>query len=255
MRPVGLLSSIGILFVAVVCGMAQRSSERPVLRVAVAANARTAFDDLALAFEGISSIRLEPVVAASGTLTAQIRNGAPYDIFLSADTSYPWSLWRAEFALDSPAVYAHGRLALWARNGIDLSPGLSVLTGANIRRIALPNPRTAPYGKAALDLLRSTKLLDPLEKKLVYGESVAQVNHYLASGVCDAGFTALSTLDTKELDGKGISIVCATTTSLAQGVVILNAAAPRQAAAREFVQFLLSETGRNILKRHHYLTP
>jgi molybdate transport system substrate-binding protein len=131
-------------------------------------------------------------VSSSGKLTAQIRSGAPFEVFLSADTKYPDELHKAGFAAQAPKVYAYGSLVLWSREKRDLPQNLRFLTGPQIARIAVANPKLAPYGEAAVQALTYYKLYPKVEKKLVFGESIAQVNQYVLSGAAPVGFTAKS---------------------------------------------------------------
>lgn len=144
-------------------------AQQPPVRIAAAADLAPCIDRLNTA----SGIGATATIGASGSFYAQIRNGAPYDVFLSADTAYPRAL--AEAGQADPAslfVYAHGRLALWAAApGIRVDGGLRLLTDPSIRRIAIANPEVAPYGKAAKAALQRAGLWEQLQGKLVFGET------------------------------------------------------------------------------------
>ena len=160
--------------------------------VAVAANARYLIDDLASAYRAASGNTIRTVVGSSGGLASQIRNGAPFDVFLSADTAYPMGLWRDGWGLDTPRVYAYGTLILWTNARIDLKEGLRALLDPAVKKIALANPQSAPYGSAAVGALKAAGLFDTLSSKIVYGESIAQVNQYVDSRAAEIGLTASS---------------------------------------------------------------
>ncbi len=228
------------------------------LSVAVAANVQYAFDDLRTTFTQQSGIAITPLYASSGKLTAQIQNGAPFDLFVSADMEYPEALHRAGLAMSAPKIYAYGVLVLWSMQNLDLSKGIALLADKTIRKIALPNPQVAPYGREALRAIQSSKLSESVIPKLVYGESIGQASQYIFSGVVDAGFTAKSVVLSTEMQGRGrwVEIDPQLYTPIAQGVVILKSghtAHPK--AAQLFFDFLCSDTARAIFTRYGYRLP
>jgi molybdate transport system substrate-binding protein len=224
------------------------------VKVAVAANAQFVVEDLRKAFKAESGMDLEPIVSSSGKLTAQIRNGAPYEVFLSADTKYPDELHKAGFAAQAPKVYAYGSLVLWSREKRDLPQNLNFLTGSQIAKIAVANPRLAPYGEAAVQALTYHKLYAKVEKKLVFGESIAQVNQYVLSGAAPVGFTAKSVVLDPATAGKGawVEVDRKAYQPIAQSVVLLKTA--QSTGARQFYQFLSGATAKAIFRKYGYLT-
>jgi molybdate transport system substrate-binding protein len=222
------------------------------VRVAVAANAQFVMGKLQTEFERKTRITLEPVINSSGKLTTQIQQGAPFDVFLSADMQYPDALYASGQASTKPRIYAYGLLVLWTRTNTGSSTGLSALSKPQIRKIALANPKTAPYGAAAVELLTSQGLLTKIQEKIVYGESIAQVNQYLLSGAVDAGFTAKSVVLEPALRGKGRWIEVEGATPIAQGVVLLKNAGD---GARQFYDFLFSPSARAIFQQYGYRLP
>ena len=163
-------------------------------------------DELEAEFESGTEHRLSVSVGSTGKLYAQIVNGAPFDVFLSADVDYPRQLVAAGLAdANALRVYASGHLVIWARRdrGLDLSRGLASLTDARIRRIGVANPKYAPYGRAAVTALRNARLYDRLQPKLVMGESLAQTAQLVESGNADAGIFSLSLAMSPRLTTEG----------------------------------------------------
>lgn len=228
------------------------------LTVAVAPNVKFAFDDLQAAFKKESGIDIKPVYAASGALTAQIVNGAPFDVFVSADMGFPEEVFKSGFAVAPPKQYASGILVLWATKDLDLSNWKALLADKRVEKIAVPNPRTAPYGREAMKLLTRLKLDETLKHKLVYAESINQSATYVLTGVVDVGFNAKSVATSKEMQGKGkwVEIREAPVEPIAQGAVILkHGQETAPAAAKKFFNFLFSAKARAIFAAHGYLLP
>ncbi|MFD2934391.1 molybdate ABC transporter substrate-binding protein [Spirosoma flavum] len=226
------------------------------LRVAVAANAQFVMEQLKTAFQKKNGVEVETIVNSSGKLTTQIQQGAPYDVFLSADVDYPQTLYKQGLTLAAPIVYAYGSLVLWTMSDLPLSADLSVLSDPAVRHVAIANPATAPYGEAAMALLKYKKLLEQVQPKVVYGESIAQVNQYILSGAAEVGFTAKSVVLDPSLTKRGHWVDLPQTgySPIAQGVVILKRT-NQPKAARQFVQFLRSPDARRILQQFGYRSP
>ncbi|QDK80241.1 molybdate ABC transporter substrate-binding protein [Spirosoma sp. KCTC 42546] len=223
------------------------------LRVAVAANAQFVMEQLKVAFQKKTGIEVESIVNSSGKLTTQIQQGAPYDVFLSADVDYPQTLHKAGLTVDAPLVYAYGSLVLWTRSDLPLTADLTILSDPAVRHIAIANPATAPYGEAAVSFLKSKKLLEVVQPKIVYGESIAQVNQYILTGAAEVGFTAKSVVLDPSLTKRGHWLDLPTTgySPIAQGVVVLKRTSlPKE--ARQFMAFLRSPAARRILQQFGY---
>jgi molybdate transport system substrate-binding protein len=223
------------------------------LRVAVAANAQFVAEKLAQAFKKQSGIEAQLIVSSSGKLTTQIEQGAPFDVFLSADMKYPQELHKKKLTISAPKIYAYGALVIWSKTNITFSKNLSGLNNAAIKKIAIANPKLAPYGTAAEEAMQKTNTLNALKPKLVYGESIAQVNQYLLTGAVDAAFTAKSVV----LDPAQKGVGCWTEVDsklyrpIAQGIVVLKAS-QNLAAANKFDQFLFSAQAKQIFKAYGY---
>ncbi|MCB0686450.1 MAG: molybdate ABC transporter substrate-binding protein [Saprospiraceae bacterium] len=229
--------------------------EVPSIMIAVAANMQFAMDELILAFTKDSGTECEVTISSSGKLTAQIQQGAPFDIFVSANMKYPNTIAESGLAVGAPKVYAHGKLVLWTMRE-DLDPVPESLLNASVRHIALANPETAPYGEAALQILRNLNLWDILQKKLVFGESIAQTNQFVMTKAADIGFTAMSVVLSPELVGKGYwkTIPSDLYHPIEQGVVIINRDGGNTGAAQKFYDFLSSDRAKAILLRFGYDT-
>ena len=226
------------------------------LRVAVAANAQFVMEQVKTAFQKKTGLMVETIVNSSGKLTTQIQQGAPYDVFLSADVEYPQTLHKQGLTVEAPVVYAYGSLVLWTMSDLPLSADLTILSDPAIHHVAIANPATAPYGEAAVSFLKQKKLLDQVQPKLVYGESIAQVNQYILSGAAEVGFTAKSVVLDPSLAKRGhwVDLPTSGYAPIAQGVVILKRTAlPKE--ARQFVQFLRSPAARRILQQFGYRSP
>lgn len=228
------------------------------LTVAVAANVQYAFDDIQAEFKKETGHELKAVYNSSGKFAAQIMNGAPFDVFLSADMEYPEKLYKEGHAAAPPKVYAHGTLVLWSMKDIDLANWRTVLAGPAVAKIAVANPKTAPYGRETMKALAHFKLDETLAPKLVFGESISQTNQYIHSRAADAGFTAKSVVVSPEMKGQGkwIELPKDSYQPIAQGVVVLKHGAKNNPAlAQQFHDFILSPKSRAILERYGYLLP
>lgn len=237
------------------CQSKGKKADPNALSVAVAANVQFAMKELGAQFEKETGIEVETILGSSGKLAAQIRQGAPYDLFISADRKYPAYLYEEGKAAEPPKTYAYGTLVLWTLRDLDISRGMDLLSDPAVHKIGLPNPQTAPYGEQALRVLEYFGLADSLRSKLVFGESIAQANQYILSGVCEIGFTAQSVVMAPELKGKGrwIELDKNAYEPIAQGVVITKYGLENHPeASRRFFDFLFSPKGKAIFEKFGY---
>jgi len=251
-----LLKTIQLYSTVLMLMMCAAAASAKPLTVAVAANVKYAFADLQQVFTKTTGIEVNSVFGSSGKLTAQIKNGAPFDVFLSADMKYPATLFQDGVALAPPKVYAHGVLVLWTMNPLDLSKGIQVLNDPAVQRIAVANPRLAPYGREAIKALEHFKLRAAVQSKLVYGESISQVNQYIDSQSTDIGFTAKSVVLAPAVSGKGkwVELPRDSYQSIDQGMVMLRfGSITNPAASRRFMKFMSSPAARSILEKYGYL--
>jgi molybdate transport system substrate-binding protein len=233
------------------------TSAQTKITVAVAANMQYTTEALRDEFNKTNKTRIELISGASGNLAQQIIQGAPFDIFLSADTMYPNRLYDKGLALEPPKVYAQGLLVLWSiKKNIHPAGDLSLLLKDDIRHIAIPNPQIAPYGAAAESILKKYNLYNTLESKLVTGESIAQTSQFIATQAADIGFTAKSVVLSDKMKGKGywFELNQADYPPILQAVVLLKPAQPRNSAsAKAFYEFLFSQRAKIIFKKFGYL--
>lgn len=226
------------------------------LAVAAASDLQTALPEVVAAFErGHPDIRVGLTFGSSGMLATQILNGAPFDLFLSADQDYPRRITAAGLAQAGTAfVYGRGRLALWTRRGSGIPVavlGWKALEHPGAHRLALANPRHAPYGRAAEDALRTTGLLERLRPRLVLGENVAQAAQFAQTGHADVAILALSLASSAALRGKGELWVVPSGFHgpLDQAGLVLSRAVHKD-DAEAFRTFLLAPEGQALLQRH-----
>ncbi len=229
------------------------------ITVAVAANVSYALDDLKAAFaKKHPNVKLRTILGSSGKLTAQIRNGAPFQIFMSADMGFPRALYAQHIAITKPKVYARGVLALFSPRPRDFSRGLSLLESSEIRRIALANPKTAPYGKAAVEALKKSGLYDRVRPKIIFAESISQTVAY-AMTAADIGMIAKSSLYAPKMrrfqeKRNWLTVDPDFYTPIDQGIVLLKGAKNRD-DCRAFYDFILGPEAGAIFKKYGYRLP
>lgn len=238
-----------IAMMAVLAGAIFPSPAQTPLRVAAAADLEPVLPPILEQFQQATGVHAEATFQASAALAAQIQNGAPFDLFLSADLGYPKRLIDAGLAdaagtADSttPLVYARGTLVLWTRKDSHLpAPSLDLLRGAELKRLAIANPDRAPYGRAAVAALTSLKLYDGLKPRLVTAENIAQAAQFVDSGNADAGLISLTSALLPRLSASGTYFVIPRELypPIEQGVVIVSNTSQR-AAAHKLLDFLLS---------------
>ncbi len=228
------------------------------ITIAVAANVSYAIKDLVKEFSKThEDIKIRVTLGSSGKLTAQIKHGAPYDLFMSANMQFPDALYKDSLAITKPKVYALGSIALLSNKKISLDDGILALTNIKISKIAVANPKTAPYGIAAKEALVNAGIYDKLKGKFIYGESISQTISY-AVIAADMGIVANSSLYSSNMSKykEGIDWVAIDTklyTPIKQGVVILKKAKSSK-AVKSFYNFIFSKEAKKIFKKYGYLT-
>jgi molybdate transport system substrate-binding protein len=251
-----------LLFFALLFTGPLRAEEKPPpLLIAAAADLKFALDDVLIAFRAAHPEHdAKPTYGSSGTLFAQIDNGAPFDLFLSADVKFPRQLIeRGRAEKDSLFLYAVGHLVVWLPRDspIDLAQlGVQALLDPGVRKIAIANPDVAPYGAAAAAALKKLGVWDAVSAKLVLGENVAQAAQFVQSGAAQAGVISLSlALAPKMQDaGKYWEVPADAFPKLEQAGVIRTGAANRAGAA-QLREFLAAPVGRAILQRYGFVLP
>ena len=233
-----------------------QQDQRMVLTIGTAANMQYAMKEITAAFTEKTGIPCEIVVSSSGKLTAQIQQGAPLDILVSADLKYPMQLYQKGLLEEQPKIYAYGRLIMWTQDP-ELNLQLMNLTEGQITRIAMANPETAPYGQAAMEYLQNKDLWIQLQPKLVYGESIGQTNQFILSQAVVVGLTSQSVIMAPGLSDKGRWHYLDTShyQPIAQSMAIISSPSQMQDRALDFQKFLFSPQGQEILERYGYLLP
>jgi molybdate transport system substrate-binding protein len=226
--------------------------------VAVAANMKDAFSQINAAFKAAGNPNIRVVYGSSGNLTAQIMNGAPFNLFISADERFPIELYKQGKAIDEGVLYAIGKLAFISKNSvgmnlIDEKDGL-VRAIKKANKIAIAKPELAPYGKAAIEYLKAEGLWDISKDKLIYGDNIGIATMYVVTGAADLGFTAFSLARSADI-AKETSFILVNSKlyePIKQRMVLIKGA-PREAAA--LYQFMQSSQAKLILQKYGYSTP
>ncbi len=230
------------------------------ITVAAASDLSFAFKEAAGRFEQQTGTRVKVTLGSSGNLFSQIQNGAPFDAFFSADIRYPQKLEESgQVVPGSLYRYATGRLVIWVPNRPGLpSPqqGLKVLLDGSVRKIAIANPKHAPYGRAAVAALEKAGVYDAVKDKLVLGENISQATQFVESGAADAGVIALSlaVVPAMQQAGQYWEIPQDMHPPIEQGAAVLKNGTNR-AGAQAFFSFLQGRDGQEILRQYGFVLP
>jgi molybdate transport system substrate-binding protein len=248
-----------LLLAAVFAGAEERA--RPHVSVAAAANLVHAISALNAEFKRLhAEVAVTSATGSSGSLFAQVKNGAPFDVVLSADTEYPEQMVAAGLGLgDTLHVFATGRLVAWTtRVDLELSDLGRALRSPLVRKIAIAQPRTAPYGRAAEAALEHLGGWPQVQPKLVFGESIAQAAQFVETGNADLGLIALSLVLSPTLSKRGrwmeVPPAWYATVSLDHAMILTNRGA-KNSAARSYHAFLRSAAAKKILRDFGYGVP
>jgi molybdate transport system substrate-binding protein len=246
---------------AIAGGSAPAGRPTAKLSVAAAANLKPALEEVARAFErGRAGSEVVITFGASGTFVAQIHQGAPFDVFLSADREFPAKVVETGMAAaEGEVVYAIGKLALWVPKASPLEvekTGLRSVADPRLRKLAIANPAIAPYGRAALAALRAAGVYEAVKDRMVLGQNVSQAAQFAQSGAADAALLPLSMVRAPALQqsGRAVAVPDAWYPRLEQSGLVLRAS-PHAALGREFLSFVTGPAGRSILARHGYGLP
>lgn len=243
-----------VLLVSAGCDFTRPRNEHPQLLVAAAANLTEAFGDVGQQFTRNTGIPVVFSFGATTDLATQIENGAPFDVFVAADSANVERLEKQGLLTPgSRAIYARGRLVLWLPPHSNLAiQRIEDLTAQDFQRIAVAKPDIAPYGRATVEALRSLGIWDQIEPKVVYGQNVAQTKQFAATGNAEAAFVPLALV--KSGDGSYLEVRADLHHPIDQALGIVKDSA-NQTAAHQFVQFLLSGEGQELLFRKGYSKP
>jgi molybdate transport system substrate-binding protein len=228
------------------------------LRIAAASDLQFVFPDLAAQYEKQTGVKLTVSYGSSGNFSSQIENGAPFDLFFSADVGYAQKLIASRLAVpESLQVYAVGQLVLWlpVDSPLDPASGIKILLDSRIQKIAIANPEHAPYGRAAVSALQHAGLYEQVQSKLVFGENISQAAQFVQSGSAQAGLIALSLAASPAMkSGKQWVVPPDQYPRLEQGVVLLQAS-PEKKAAQAFLKFLKTPAARATFERYGFFLP
>jgi molybdate transport system substrate-binding protein len=249
-----------MLVVVLLTNLSSTSAAQRPPAIAAAANLNFALTEIADRFTRERGVRLDVVYGASGTLTRQIQDGAPFELFLAADEEFPNQLNAAGLTRDAGAVYAVGRLVIFAPNGSSLQvderlDGLrQLMNGGGVSRFAIANPEVAPYGRAAEAVLRQRGLWDAIRTRLVLGDTIAQAAQFATTGNAVGGLIAYSLVLAPGFGDRGRYAVIsqADHPPLRQRMVLLKGASP---AAEQFYKYLQGESARALLRKHGFAVP
>lgn len=250
MKPVKLLLVICSLLVATAAHAGK-------ITIAAAADLKFAMDEIVAGFnKDHSGDGVQVVYGSSGKFHTQIQQDAPYDLFFSADIGFPRELARQGLAASEVKPYAVGRIVLWSSEMDAAKMTLATLTDPKITKIAIANPKHAPYGKRAEEALKSAGLWEKLQSKLVFGENIAQTAQYVQSGNAQAGIIALALVLNPELSKKGGYYLIPDTMHdpLEQGFIITKRGAGKP-LARQFAEYMGSKQTRSIMTKYGFVLP
>jgi molybdate transport system substrate-binding protein len=241
-------------------GRAQKKERAAELVVAAAADLSTALKEIGDSYEKRTGVKVKLSFGASGALTQQIQNGAPFDLFFSADMDYPRQLVAAGDA-DGASLYQYaiGKLVLWvpADSSLDLEhQGMNVLLDPSAKKIAIANPQHAPYGRAAVAALKHAGLYDRIADRLVLGENVSQAAQFVESGNAQAGFVALAHAVAPAMRGKGKywQVPAEFYPPLAQGAVVLSHSQHKKEAA-DFLEYIKTKEVAELFRKYGFTLP
>ncbi|MGA7872895.1 MAG: molybdate ABC transporter substrate-binding protein [Candidatus Binatus sp.] len=248
-----------LLFAAFICVWRPAGAGAAEIKVAAASDLTFVFNDVAARFHDQTGNTVKLAYGSSGNFFAQIQNGAPFDLFFSADLSYPEKLEAAGLAEPGTIYeYASGKLVMWAPNSskLDLSRGLAALLDPGVRKIAIANPQHAPYGIAAVAALRHAAIYDQIKSKLVLGENISQTAQFVQSGNADAGLLALSLALAPAMKNSGryVEIPAADYPPVIQAGVILKSSHHKELANR-FLKFLKQPETAALMERYGFSIP
>lgn len=257
MKPVLVVCELLVLvLLAVSCQPSKplKQNEARNLTIAAASNLTDALAEIGPRFTSKTGIRVVFSFGATADLAKQIENGAPFDVFLSADAEHVEQLERQGLLTSgSRAIYARGRLVMWLPTGSNLKADrIQDITAKPYERIAIAKPDVAPYGRATVESLRVMGIWGEIERKVVYAQNVSQAKQYAATGNAEVAFIPLALV--KPGEGNYLEVSEDAHRPIDQAVGIIKDSA-NQAAARQFVDFLLSEEGQQLLTKMGYSKP
>jgi len=252
--------SIWLACLLTFAGLPAASSQAGEITIAAASDLNFAFKEIVADFEKKTGNRVKLSLGSSGNFFAQLSNGAPFDLFFSADIGYPKKLEEAGLAEPGTLyMYAVGRIVVWVPKGspIDVGAlGIKALQHPSVKKIAIANPKHAPYGRAAVAAMEHYKVYEAVKDKLVLGENISQTAQFIQTGGADIGIIALSLAVAPAMKETGAfwEVPVETYPRLEQGVVVLKAAKDSK-AARAFLDYIKSSGGTAVFKQYGFFVP
>lgn len=259
-KPIRRVMGAILLIAAAIIGLASPTrafSED--LAIAAASDLNFAFKELVAEYEKTTGNHVKLSLGSSGNFYAQIQNGAPFDLYFSADIGYPKKLEEAGLTVPGSLYrYAVGRIVIWTghESRINVAKGFDALREPNIKKVAIANPKHAPYGRAAVAAMEHFKVYDHVKDRLVLGENISQAAQFIESGACDIGIIALSLALAPTMKTRGTywEVPEGAHPPLEQGAVILKQS-KNQDLARTFLEFMKGSQGQEIMKRYGFILP
>lgn len=229
------------------------------ITIAAASDLNFAFREIVAEYEKTTGNHVRLSLGSSGNFFAQIQNGAPFDLYFSADITYPRKLEEAGLTVPGSLYqYAIGRIVIWTthESRIDVTKRFEALREPTVKKISIANPKHAPYGRAAVAAMEYSKVYDQVKDKLVLGENISQAAQFIESGACDIGVIALSLAVAPAMKAKGTywEVPSETHPALEQGAVILKSS-KQQESAKQFLEFIKGPQGQEIMKRYGFTLP
>jgi len=240
------------------CGSVGSAVAEEIL-VAAASDLNFAFKELVAEYEQSTGTHVKLSLGSSGNFYSQISNGAPFDLYFSADIGYPRKLEEAGLTVPGSLYrYAIGRIVLWTSraSGLDVSKGIELLRDPTIKKVAIANPKHAPYGRAAVAAMEYLHVYDQVKDRLILGENVSQAAQFIESGACEIGIVALSLAWAPPMKAAGSywEIPADAHPLLEQGAVIVKSS-QHQDSARQFLEFVKGTRGQEIMRRYGFTVP
>lgn len=243
-----------VCLAVLLAGLAAAAQE---ITVAAASDLNFALREVAQKYEAKTGAKIKLTFGSSGNFFNAIRNGAPYDVFFSADVDYPKQLEAA--GLTEPGTlyeYAVGRLVLWApsESPLDVNTGMKLIADPRVRKVAIANPQHAPYGRAAVAAMKSAVVYAQAEPKLVLGENISQTAQFAQTGNADVGLIALSLALSPTMQGKYWEVPAQSYPAIRQAAVVIKSSKQKD-AARKFLEYVKSDEARRVLKKYGFERP
>jgi molybdate transport system substrate-binding protein len=252
-----MIRVIFVLCLFVIAGVNCSVAEE--ITIAAASDLSFAFREIVAEYEKTTANHVRLTLGSSGNFYAQIQNGAPFDLYFSADIAYPRKLEEAGLTVPGSLYqYAVGRIVMWTGNEshIDMTQGFEALRGPTVKKIAIANPKHAPYGRAAVAAMEHFKVYEQIKDKLVLGENISQAAQFVESGACEVGIIALSLATSPAMKERGTywEVPAEAHPSLDQGTVILRSSKQLE-SAKQFLGFIKGAQGQEIMKHYGFAVP